>query len=68
VVLFLSLTFCKQEEKIMFFGNATVNNISVISWWSLLLVEKTTISHRQTLSHNVVSIMPHHERDSISQL
>ena len=43
--------------------NATFNNISVISWWSVLLVEKTEVpgenhlsaaSHWQTLSHNVV--------------
>jgi hypothetical protein len=44
--------------------NATFNNISVISWQSVILVEVTGIpgenhrpaaSHRQTLSHNVVS-------------
>ena len=44
--------------------NATFNNISVISWQLVLLVEVTGIpgenhrpaaSHRQTLSHNVVS-------------
>jgi hypothetical protein len=44
--------------------NATSNNISVIWWWSVLLVEVTgvprenhrpTASHWQTLSHNVVS-------------
>jgi hypothetical protein len=43
--------------------NATFNNISVISWQLVLLVEVTGIpgenhrpaaSHRQTLSHNVV--------------
>jgi hypothetical protein len=42
--------------------NATFNNISVISWWSVLLVEETwgprendrpVASHWQTLSHNV---------------
>jgi hypothetical protein len=47
--------------------NATFNNISVISWWSVLLMEETGVpgenhrhaaSHRQTLSHNVVSITP----------
>ena len=41
--------------------NATFNNISVISWWSVLLVEETRLprenqwpvaSHGQTLSHN----------------
>jgi hypothetical protein len=44
--------------------NTTFNNISVISWQSVLLVEETRVpgqnhrpaaSHRQTLSHNVVS-------------
>ena len=48
--------------------NATFNNISVISWRSVLLVEETGENHRQTLSHNVVSSSPHHERDSNSQL
>ena len=47
--------------------NATFNNISVISWWSVLLVEETRLpgenhrpatSHWQTLSHNVVSSTP----------
>ena len=44
--------------------NATFNNISVISWWSVLLVEETRENHRpatshcQTLSHNVVSSTP----------
>jgi hypothetical protein len=45
--------------------NATFNNISVISWRSVLLVEETGVpgenhrpvaSHRQTLSHNVVHL------------
>ena len=44
--------------------NVTFNNISVISWWSVLLVKETGVprvnhrpvpSHWQTLSHNVVS-------------
>ena len=57
--------------------NATFNNISAISLWSVLLVEETGVprenhkpvtSHRQTLSHNVVSSAPHHERDSNSQV
>jgi hypothetical protein len=47
--------------------NATFNNISVISWRSVLLVEETGVpgenhrpvaSHWQTLSHNVVSSTP----------
>jgi hypothetical protein len=41
--------------------NATFNNISAISWQSVLLVEETEENHRpvasqgQILSHNVVS-------------
>ena len=55
--------------------NATFNNISVISWWSVLLVEETGVhgenhwpvaSHWQTLSHNVVSSTLRHERGSNS--
>ena len=47
--------------------NATFNYISVISWWSVLLVEETGVpveshrpatSHWQTLTHNVVSSTP----------
>ena len=50
--------------------NATFNNISVISWRSVLLVEKIRIpgenhqhvaSHK-LLSHNVVLSTPRHER------
>ena len=65
----------KNEDGIFFFiqyklngfrfmvFNATFYNISVISWWSALLVEETRVpgenhrpdaSHRQTSSHNVV--------------
>jgi hypothetical protein len=48
--------------------NATFNNISAISWRSVLLVEETEVpgenhqpvaSHWQTISHNVVSSTPH---------
>ena len=47
--------------------NATFNNISIISWRSVLLVEETGVprenhrpatSHWQTLLHNVVSSTP----------
>jgi hypothetical protein len=49
--------------------NATFNNISVILWRSVLLVEETRVPgenqpvarHWQTLSYNVVSSTPHHE-------
>jgi hypothetical protein len=52
---------------------STFNNISVISWRSVLLVRATGVTrenHRpatspwQTLSHNVVSSAPCHELDS----
>ena len=52
-----------------------INNILVISWRSVLLVEETRVpgenhqpvaSHLQTLSHNVVSNTPRHEPGSYS--
>ena len=55
---------------------ATFNNISVIPWQSVLLVEEPSVpgennrpatSHWQTLSENVVSSTRRHERDSNSQ-
>ena len=57
--------------------NATFNGISVISWGSVSLVELTGVPgenhppvtcHGQTLSPNVVSSTPSHERGSNSQL
>ena len=57
--------------------NGTLNNISVISWRSFLLVEETGVpgeihgpgaSYCQILSHNVVTSTPRHERGSKSQL
>ena len=57
--------------------NATFNNISAISWQSVLLVEETGLlrenhrpaaSNRQTLPHNVASSTPCNEWDSNSQL
>jgi len=53
--------------------NATFNNISVISWRSVLLVQETgenyrpVPSHWHTLSHNGVSRTPRHEGGSSSQ-
>jgi hypothetical protein len=47
--------------------NTTSNNISAISWWSILLVEETGVpgenhrpvaSHWQNLPHNVISSIP----------
>jgi len=55
--------------------NATFNNISVISWRSVLLVEETggpgdnhrpAASHSQTLSHNVVIILSGNRTHNIS--
>jgi len=57
--------------------NATFNNISVMSWRSIVLVQETGVprenhspvsSHLQTWSHNVVSRTPRHGRRSNSQL
>jgi hypothetical protein len=56
--------------------NVTFNSISAILWRSVLLVEETgvpkenqrpTTSRWQTLSHNVISSTPRHERASNSQ-
>jgi hypothetical protein len=56
--------------------DATFNNISVISWQSVLFVEETRVpgekhwpvaSCWKTLSHNVVSSTSCHEQDSNSQ-
>jgi hypothetical protein len=57
--------------------NATFNNITVISWLWVLLVEETGVpgeNHRPSashtdklLSHNVVSSTPRHEWGSNSQ-
>ena len=56
--------------------NGTFNNISVIYWWSVLLVDETGVhwktklnyrhstSHWQALSHTVVSPALRHQRDS----
>ena len=57
--------------------NDTLNNMSFISWRLVLLVKETGVpgenhrpaaSHWQTLSHNVVSSTPRHERDSNSHI
>jgi hypothetical protein len=56
--------------------NATFNNILIISWRSVLLVEEPRVpgenhwpasSHWQMFSHNVLSRTPRPERDSNSQ-
>jgi hypothetical protein len=58
--------------------NATFNNILIISWRSVSLVEETGSEYQKkttdlsqvtdTLSHNVVSSTPRHERGLNSQL
>jgi hypothetical protein len=60
---FVCLFVCLFVFPIVF--NATFNNVSVISWRSVLLVEesgepgenhKSVANHRQTLPHNVVHL------------
>ena len=67
---------CTCRVRVMVF-NSAVNNISIISWQSALLVEEIRVpgenrqpaaSHQQTLSHIVISSRPRHEWDSNSQL
>ena len=56
---------------------ATFNNISDMSWWSVLLLEVTEVpvenlrpvaSNWRILSHNAVSTTPRHEQGSNLQL
>jgi hypothetical protein len=63
-VFYLFISY--SRVRIMVF-NATFNNIAVISWQSVLLVEESggtrenhrpTANHWQTLSHNVASSTP----------
>jgi hypothetical protein len=71
----ISLRNFVGEGMIMVF-NAIFNNISVLPWQSVLLVEVTGVSgenhwpsasHWQTLLHNVVLSTLHHERELNSQ-
>jgi hypothetical protein len=62
-----TLFFSCYKRRVMVF-NSTFNNISVLSWQSILFVEETGVpgknpatSHCQTLSHKVVSSTPHHD-------
>ena len=57
--------------------NVTFHNISALSLWYVLVVEdpgvpgehqRPVIVHWQTLSHNVISSTPRHERDFNSQI
>ena len=50
--------------------NATFNNISVISWRSVLFMWETRElreNRLQSLSYNLVSSTPHHEREQNTQ-
>jgi hypothetical protein len=62
----IAVTVTRAERGVVVF-NATLNNISVISWRSVLSVEETGVpgenhrpfaSNRQTSSHNIVSNTP----------
>jgi len=46
-VLFSKILFVSLRVRVMVF-NATCNNISVISWWSVLLVEETGVPGETT--------------------
>jgi hypothetical protein len=64
----INLWFKENAKRIvLLYFNATFNNISDISWWSVLLMEEIRVpgenhpavaSHWQTLSRNVVSSTP----------
>ena len=69
--IYICLNECVWVRIMVF--SAIFNNISVISWQSVLLVEETRVpgenhwpvaSHWQTLLHNAVSSTPRHERGS----
>jgi hypothetical protein len=75
-VLLLKYSVLTYRVRIIIF-NANFNNISAISWRSVLLVEETRVpgenhrpvaSHWQTLSHKAVSNTLCSKRDSSSQI
>ena len=72
--ILLFTKWLKISTSIVLHLNSNINNISVISWLYVLLVEETGENHRpvashwQPLSHNVVLSTPRHERESNSQL
>jgi hypothetical protein len=77
-VLDLVIYFLLRNYRvILMVVNATFNNISALSWHSVLLVEETWVSRENhlpvasnwhTLSHNVVPSTPCYQTDSNSQL
>jgi len=76
--VFFFVFFSLKSEFRLWLPNTTFNNISVISWsvslicCGLVMVfiinHRPAASHRQTLSHKVVSSTPRHGRASNSQL
>jgi hypothetical protein len=77
LLLISKLLFISEVVVRVMVFNATLNNISVISLRSVLLLGETRVPkenprpaarHWQTLSHKVVSSTPRNERDSNSQL
>jgi hypothetical protein len=71
-IIYFVCWFLKLYCTSLFLGirvfNATFNNISVMSWLSVLMLEESGVlgeyhqpdtSHWQILSHNVVSSTPH---------
>jgi hypothetical protein len=77
-VLDLVIYFLLRNYRvILMVVNATFNNISALSWHSVLWVEETWVSRENhlpvaskwhTLSHNVVPSTPCYQTDSNSQL
>ena len=72
-----NLVLCLLKFAWFMVFNTPFNNISVIWWKTVLLLEETGVprenhhpvaSHWRTLSHNVVLSTPRHERGSNSQL
>ena len=60
-LFFSNIDYCEKKNWIGLVGLFMLfNNISVISWRSVLLMEETG----QTYSHNVVSSIHRHERGS----
>ena len=51
------MVYCKWVRDMVF--NATINNISVILWWSVLLVEETRENHEpDKIYHIMLSTSP----------
>jgi hypothetical protein len=66
VSLFVSLLDIQLHASIGVRVKASFNDISAISWRSVLLVWETGKNHWHILSHNIILSIPRHERDSNS--